>query len=223
MPTWAQRQVMAAQAREASAPQSASAPGRATGLDKMLGQLKGDLDAIRAVKSLETRAEIKRSLIPKYAPWVQEVLAADTGRQDPVVVHVMIWCLDTGAWTDGLNIARYVIRHGLAMPEGWERDAATWLVEELARAAETDPDALPWLDDAMTLTADHDMHDQVRARALKVLGLAVEDTDPPQAEELLSRALRLDARAGVKPALARIRKRLAEDQARAAIDPGEDA
>lgn len=208
--TPAQRARAAALARaDVTAPAGATGPAGPSGLARMLVTLKGHMDQLRAIKSMAARAEAKRDLIPGYRPYVDEVLAADTGRQDPVVVMMMIWSLDVGDWPAVLRLAAYVIGHGLAMPDGFDRDAVTWLVEELARAAEIDPAALPALDSAMRLTEGQDMHDQVRAKALKVLGLAVEDTDPGLALDRLEHAYRLDRGAGVKKALDRVRKRLA--------------
>ncbi|MBB4267828.1 phage terminase small subunit [Roseospira visakhapatnamensis] len=192
----------------ARAADASVAPTGTSGLDVMLRRLKADLDRIRAVKSMATRGEMKAELLPGYMPYVDGVIDADSGRQDAIVVQMMIWARDAQSWPVVLRIAGYVVRHGLAMPDGFDRDAATWLVEELANAAADDPAVLPHLDTALTLTADHDMHDPVRAKALKVLGLAVEDTDPALALDRLERAYALDRGAGVKKALDRLRKTL---------------
>jgi len=218
--TPAQRARAAALARaDAATPTQTAGPDTAPGLTRMLRGLKGHLDQLRAVKSLETRAEMKRALLPDYRPYVDEVLAADSGRQDPVVVMMMIWSVDVGDWDGALRLAAYVVGHDLAMPDGFDRDAATWLVEELSRAGEVDPTALPALDSALRLTQGRDMHDPVRAKALKVLGLAVEGTDPALALERLERAYALDRGVGVKKALDRLRKTRAE----ASPPPDDDA
>ncbi|KAA5603795.1 terminase [Roseospira marina] len=206
-------------ATRAADPGSAPASAGTSGLDVMLRRLKADLDRIRAVKSMATRGEMKAGLLPGYMPYVDGVIEADSGRQDAVVVQMMIWARDAQSWPVVLRIAGYVVRYALAMPDGFDRDAATWLVEELANAAADDPAALPHLDTALRLTADHDMHDPVRAKALKVLGLAVEDTDPGLALDRLERAYALDRGAGVKKALDRVRKAIAAEPT-ADPDPG---
>ncbi|SDF04629.1 phage terminase small subunit [Rhodospira trueperi] len=186
------------------------APAAGSGLDRMLAQLKRDRDQLRGIQSMVARAEAKRELMPDYMPYVDGVLEADTGRQDPVVVHMMIWALDVGDHATMLRLAGYVIRHGLAMPEGFERPPAAWLVEELARVAMDDPAALPHLDDALRLTSDMDMHDPIRAKALRVLGEAVLGTDPALAVERLERALAYDPKVGARKALDAARKAAAQ-------------
>jgi len=190
----------------ASAP-SAGAP--ASGAEKMLRKLKAEMDQLRKIQSMTARAKAKRDLMPDYMAYVDGVLEADTGRQDPVVLHMMIWALDVGDYATVIRLAAYVLRHGLAMPDGFERPPGAWLVEELARAAADDPAALPSLDDAMRLTADLDMHDQIRAKAWRVLGEAVMGSDPALAAERLERALRLDPRVGARKLLDAARKALA--------------
>ncbi|KAA5603782.1 hypothetical protein F1188_19175 [Roseospira marina] len=94
------------------------APTGTTGLDAMLRRLKADLDRIRAVKSMATRGEMKAELLPGYMPYVDGVMEADSGRQDAVVVQMMIWARDARSWPVVLRIAGYVVRHGLAMTMG---------------------------------------------------------------------------------------------------------
>jgi len=120
-------------------------------------------------------------------------------------VAMMVWAVDIGDYTRALTLARYVIRHDLRMPEGFERGAACWLLEELAKTADLDAEALPALAEALDLTAGKDMPDQARAKAHRALGLAAESDDPAGAVRHLETALRLDPGCGVKRALVRVR------------------
>ncbi|MCB4346246.1 hypothetical protein LA345_20305 [Burkholderia vietnamiensis] len=56
------------------------------------------------------------------------------------------------------------------------------------------------------LTAEADMHDQVRAKLCKALGYAVQEADPPRALDYLRRALSLNDRVGVKKDIDRLSK-----------------
>lgn len=214
MMTPAQRARMRALARvEADASSGAPKPAGGTALDKMLARLRDHKAALRALQSMQARADLKREMIGDYTAYVDGVLEADSGRQDPVVVTMMIWSLDIGDHARALTLARYILRHDLRMPEGFERGAACWLLEELARAAEADPSALAPLADALALTAGHDMPDPARAKAHRVLGLAAESADPAGALGHLRAALRLHPGCGVKQAIARLEKQSAVSDA----------
>lgn len=211
--SWAQRQAARHRAlADAAAP---PAPPAVTALDRMLARLRDHLGQLRAIQSMQARAQQKAAWLHDYLAYVDGVLEGDTGRQDPVVVQMMIWAVDGRDYSTAVRLAAYVLRHGLAMPEGFERAAPTWIVEELARAAGDDARALPALEEAMSLTASLDMPDPVRAKGWRALGQAVAERDPALAIEWLQKALDLDRQVGVKRELERLKKQVAESDTEA--------
>lgn len=190
--------------------------------ERMAALLAMHKATLKNYQSVAKKIEAKRGFLPEYRPYVAGVLAADSGGQDDVLATLMLWCLDVGAWPAALEIAAYGIRHGLAMPEGLKRDLPTTLVEEIADSAlvlcgaqdAAGAGALAGpIQDALELTGESDMPDEVRAKAHKALGLIFKDTAPARAVEHLETALTLDPKSGVKTELTRLRKALDATQA----------
>lgn len=190
---------------------TAPQPAGRTQADRMLALLRGHKAALKGIQSQAAKIAEKARFLPEYAAYVDGVLAAGNGQQDTVLVTVMLWHIDTGNYGDAMGIATYALRHGLAMPEGWKRDLPTSLIEELAEAALKTPDdngLQDALTDALDVTAESDMPDEVRAKAHKALGFMVKDESPVEAVERFETALSLDAGCGVKTELARLKKAL---------------
>jgi tetratricopeptide (TPR) repeat protein len=172
--------------------------------DLMLAKLHSDRVRLKAVQSLERKAVVKAEILPEYFPWVDGVLGADRGGQDDVLATVLVWAIDAGAFGRALDIAAYALRHGLVLPDQYERPIATVLADEIADKALAALRAdLPFdaevLSRTNALTADHDMPDQARAKLLKALGLALRQIgNKADALGALSRALELNTNAGVK-------------------------
>lgn len=208
-------------ARESQAvtkePTGAATPAAAGTLaERMQAQLAMHAAALKSLKSRTAKIEAKRDYLPDYAAYVEGVIAADGGAQDPVITTIMLWRLDVGDWPGALEIAAYAIDHGLAMPESFSRDVPTTLVEEIAdfalALAQPSADMAEPLQTALELTGESDMPDEVRAKAHKALGLIFEATDPERAVTHLEAALSLDAKSGVKTALSRTKKALESQQ-----------
>lgn len=184
----------------------------ASGYDQMLLQLAEDKRRLKGIQSTLTKAQIKVELLPKYAAWVEGVLAAEAVQQDDVVMYVMLWSIDAGEYDTALQIARHALRHGWVMPIG-NRNPQTVLVEELADAAQASITAAqpfepePLLQ-ALDVTDSTDMPDQSRARLHKAIGLLLCETSPASALNHLNHALQLDPRCGVKKDKERLERRL---------------
>lgn len=172
--------------------------------DLMLMQLAEHRRRLKQIQSIERKIELKRGLLPEYAAYVTGVLESDCGRQDDVLMTVMIWRIDIGDITGALDIAAYAIRHGLQTPDRYERSTACLIAEEVADTALKLMDtATPVPSELITrtieLTAEQDMFDQVQAKLLKAQGLAlIQAGQQAEALEPLKRALALDERCGVK-------------------------
>lgn len=159
---------------------------------------------LKQIQSIERKIEVKRQLLPEYESYVQGVLQSNSGRQDDVLMTVLVWYIDTGAIDKALDIAEYALQHDLQTPDRYERSTACLVAEEIADTALKLMDgdnAVPaeLLGKAIALTEEHDMFDQVRARLLKAYGMALTKSgNQVEAVELLKRALELDERSGVK-------------------------
>lgn len=182
----------------------------------MLAKLAEDRRKLKVIQSVEGKAKLKAELLPEYAPYVDGVLAADGNHQDDVLVTVMVWRLDTGQWKAALDIAEHALRHGLVMPDQYQRNLVTVVTEELADQAlallqknEHPPVDLDSLLRAEALVQESDMPDQVRAKLKKAIGYAHREAEQlTEALENLNRALELDKSVGVKKDIERLEREI---------------
>ncbi|HEX2794715.1 MAG TPA: phage terminase small subunit [Croceicoccus sp.] len=192
----------------------------------LLASLGLDLNTLRNIESIERKIEAKRTMIDRYLPWVDGAIEGDTGAQDEVVVTVLIWLIDLALWPTALDVARYVLAHDLQLPERYSRKPATLIAEEFAEAGLRSPPEidLVTLQAVQELTAGVDMHDQVRAKLHKAIGLALAaraDAFDPEAESgvaggkaalldaalaELNRALGLNSKSGVKKLIEKLER-----------------
>jgi hypothetical protein len=198
---------------------AAAGPGEslagASAYELMLAKLATDRRRLREIASIERKREVKRTLLPEYANYVTGALSGGRGAQDDVLTTLMIWHIDAGDFVGALEIARYALAHCMSLPDQFDRSLATAIAEEFADAAlaafklgETFDAGL--LAEVAQLTASADMHDQVRAKLHKALGLALQTAEPAAALDQLRRALQLDERAGVKKDIARLETELSK-------------
>lgn len=157
----------------------------ATAYEMQLAQLQQDRLRLKQVQSGEAKAELKRQLLPDYAPYVDGVLAAGRGAQDEVLTTIMVWRIDAGDYAGALAIARYVLQHNLVMPDRFERTTGTLVAEEIAEAALKAQKAggsfdLQILGETFVLTQEQDMPDQARAKLHLAIGRASLDGVPKE-------------------------------------------
>jgi hypothetical protein len=195
-------------AAQASAEAASSGAGVATGsaYELMLAKLAEDKRALKLIKSLEQKIEVKRQRLPEYLPWIEGVLLADQPAQDDVFATVMVWRIDTGDIDGALVMATHMLTHNLKLPEHYQRDLATLMVEQIAECSSATAQQLL---QAGQLTDGRDMPDEVRAKLHKAIGLALREESPAQALEHLQRALQLNARLGIKTEITKLQKQLA--------------
>ena len=141
-----------------------------------LTELKNDIHVLRSIQSQEKRAEAKKELIPKHMPYVLGIVQSGAKvEQDEVITTIMLWCFDCGLFNQGLSLAEYALEQNLKMPDSFSRSTASIVAEEIGNAAhKTYQDGqvfkLDVLEKANQLTANHDMHDQIRAKLYLGLG-----------------------------------------------------
>lgn len=198
-----------------------------TAHEQILHRLRMDLSRLSGVQSEETKAEMKKSMLPEYEGWIEGTLDGDSGRQDEVITRLMVWAIDCRDYALALRLGRYVVRHGLTLPDNFNRTAATFLTEEMSKpvltlaAADADADlssGVAVLDEVAEIVADSDMPDVVRAKLCKARALsrrgATDITTKAEALALFREALTRNPNAGVKKeiaTLAREVKKLSAD------------
>lgn len=221
----------AAHAPAAARPSAAGATN-ASPADRAAAQiglrLTHDLRRLKEIRSIDRKIAAKREMLPEYKSWVEGVAAADvgvgTGLAAEVLPTVMVWLIDTGAYADALDLVPFVLRHDVQMPKRYQRDAATIVIEEIADAAAKVQNAgqrfnLDVLERVEELTADLDIHDEVRAKLHKAIGIeqlrVAEDVEAHSSAGPLDAALtslrhaqRLNGRVGVKDRIKRAEKLL---------------
>lgn len=123
--------------KEAERAAAADPFGGATGSQHqlMLAQLHAHSRLLKDIQSTEKKVEAKRKLLPEYLEYLDGVLAADAGMQDLVVTTLMVWMLDVGEWMPALDVAAYCLRHNLALPDRFNRNLPTLLLDETSEAA----------------------------------------------------------------------------------------
>lgn len=199
-----------------------------TAHEQILHRLRMDLSRLSGVQSEETKAEMKKSMLPEYEGWIEGTLDGDSGRQDEVITRLMVWAIDCRDYALAMRLGRYVVRHGLTLPDNFNRTAATFLTEEMSKplltlaAADADADlssGVAVLDEVADIVADSDMPDVVRAKLCKARALArrgaTDITAKAEALALFREALTRNPNAGVKKEIAtlarEVKKLSAED------------
>lgn len=190
-------------------------------------RLQVDLRRLRDIQSIEKKIDAKREMLPHYAAWVEGLVAAGVAVEEDVLPTVMIWRIDTGDFEGALVLVEHVLTHNVPLPARYERTAAALITEEIATAALKAQQAgqiFPFdiLARVDMLTESTDMHDQIRAKLKKAIGVeqmrdaldgAGNSVTKPLvaalALETLRRAQQLDERVGVKDRIKRLEKLLA--------------
>lgn len=205
-----------------------------TAHEQIMHRLRMDQSALKRVQSDQAKAAMKRQLLPHYEGWIEGTLDGDSGRQDEVIVTLMVWAIDAGDYALAARIGRYVVTHGLLMPDRFNRTAATVLVDEICDPilvqvkADDTTDVTPYLavlNEVAEFTAGSDMPDVVRAKLCKVRAFALRNgttEEQSTALELLRQALTLDAGAGVKKEIDRLARVVKKAAAAAAGAVGDD-
>lgn len=218
--TPAQRHFIQAMAAKASAvTEPGQAPAGSSQYELMLAKLDTDRRRLKEIQSIERKIDVKREVLPEYQDWIAGVLSAGKGGQDDVLVTVMVWCIDVGAFAAAMPLVDYVLTHTLVMPDQYDRNIQTVVVDEIADAAlkinkEGKNFDLDILNHVRALTDALDMPDQARSKLYKALGLELyEQAEYTEALERFERALELNERSGVKRYIADCEKALSKADA----------
>lgn len=193
-----------------------TADGFGSAHDMLSLKMVEDRRTLKTLQSIKAKIELKAELLPHYDDWLDATLEHGKGKADPLLATLMLWHIDTGSFARGLDIAEYMLEHNLSMPDAHKRTPATVVAEEIADTAkqmitdEVEFDIAQVLR-ASTITTEHDMPDQVRAKIARIIGELTEESDPESALTHYKTALSFDERSGVKGAIKRLEKTLAID------------
>lgn len=199
----------------------------ATQHELMLMQLAEHRRSLKQIQSIERKIEVKRKLLPEYDAYVQGVLQGKSGRQDDVLMTILVWYIDTGAIEKALAVADYALQYGLQTPDRYERSTACLIAEEIADTAlklmeGENAISSALLSKVISITENHDMFDQVRARLLKAYGMSLTKSgDLEGAIEPLKRALELDERCGVKKLIEQTEREVKKNSVTPEVTPAE--
>jgi len=183
---FARKMAAKATAQAAAAP-AAGRPSHgapASAYELTLARLGVDLRRLKSIQSTEKKIEAKREMIHAYLPWVAGAIEAGKATprgqfaRDDIVMHMMIWAIDLQDYKIALPIIELVLAHRLPLPERFSRTAPALIVEEIADAAlkrlgqgeDADIEVLLQIED---MTDGEDMHDEIRAKLLKAIGLQI--------------------------------------------------
>ncbi|MDY7547281.1 phage terminase small subunit [Glaciimonas sp. CA11.2] len=208
----------------ANAPEGHLTAGSAYEL--MLYKLAEDRRRLKQIQSVKQKIALKAEILPEYQDWIDGVLSAGKGAQDDVLTTLLVWHIDVGDYAQALRIAAYAITHALTLPDQYNRDIPTMLMDEFAEAMlsgqMTPAIGRTILPLVITLTESRDAPDQARAKLHKGLAYALLDKSAIAADNVadaapaaihlalphLTRALALDSRVGVKKDIERLTCRL---------------
>ncbi|MXO73568.1 phage terminase small subunit [Alteraurantiacibacter buctensis] len=195
----------------------------------LLAVLHEAVRGLSDIASHEARQPKKAELAKTFADWIEGVLAADQPVQDEILIVNMIWAIDYRDFDYALRLADFALRHGLAMPERYNRTLACFLAEDVAELALKEPGSIAHdvLVRIYALTGKADMPDPAKAKLMKALGRSwvarADDFNPgadnapaggamaylAEALDCFKRALALDEKCGVKTDIKTLEKRLA--------------
>jgi hypothetical protein len=183
--------------------------------------LHDNLRALADTASIEARNPMKAEFAKAFADWIEGVLqAGELGAavQDEILVTNMVWAIDYRDFDYSLRLGAHALKHGLILPERYNRTAACFLAEDIATVALAQHElvSLEQLLQVLDLVDGADMPDPAKAKLHKAIGRAfrrrAEAFDPSadnapaggksafatEALTHLQRALALDNSVGVK-------------------------
>ena len=186
-------------------------------------RLVHDLRRLKEIQSIARKIDAKREMLPEYWPWVEGLIAAGApSAGDEVLPTIMVWMIDIGEYEVALPLICHVLKHNIPLPSRYERSAPALIVEEVAEGALKLQQAgsaapLALLEEIEALTSAYDMHDEIRAKIHKAIGVELLEraidldmSDPrlgatiERAHAELTRAQALHGRVGVKDKLQRL-------------------
>lgn len=203
--------------------------------EQQLMQLNSDKNRLKNIQSKQNKVELKRQLLPNYKPYLHGILEVKPGVQDAVVTEMLVWSIDIGEYDFALDLAEYVLEHGLKLPDRFERSEACFITEDIAdeflKVLKTDVSIdITVIERLESLITDEsldkskrDMPDEVKAKLYLALGKAemrlitgeqpVDLVHATRARDFLDHACKLDDKCGGRTDLNKMTKLVSKLQA----------
>lgn len=196
--------------------------------EQQLLQLNSDKNRLKNIQSKQNKIELKRQLLPNYKPYIEGILEVKPGVQDAVITEILVWAIDIGDYEFALDVAEYVLEHGLKLPDRFERSEACFITEDIAdeflKTLKTDVAVdITVLERLANLITDEtlaqskrDMPDEVKAKLYLALGKTemrfvtgeelVDLVHATRARDFLDQACNLDDKCGGRTDLNKMTK-----------------
>lgn len=172
-------------------------------------RLFADMQRLKELQSVAAKVALKREIFPTYLGWIDGTLAVPSTAQNDMLMHLMVWALDTNEYEVGSRIAEYAILNGLVMPEPYKRDVASIYAEQLAEgvlSGDAPDQHIEAIERAIELTRSSDMVDEIRAKLYKALGEALQAARPRDALTAFEMAKRLNPKVGVTKLIEKLQR-----------------
>ncbi|MFY1028143.1 terminase endonuclease subunit [Actinobacillus seminis] len=190
--------------------------------------LKNDVNVIRALPTLELRAEMKRDkFLPHWLPFVDEYFTKGVNYQNDIVGYCIVYLFDVGDFERALSLADKAIAQGQSLPERFNSTLPHFVADQVYKWAEKQAGVGLSVEPYFTQTFKNvakvwQLHEIVVAKWLKLAAALLLRTkdgqvqasgiDDPEkiilAINLCNRAYQLNYKAGVKTLIERSLMRL---------------
>lgn len=119
----------------------------------VLEALNGDIDRLHEIPSIPEKQALKRELLAKYLPIVQQYIESGAKFANQVLVHCVIWLIDVADFEQAITLADVAIAQNQKTPPYIKRELTDFVVEEVAewacRQAKAKQSASPAIDQTM--------------------------------------------------------------------------
>ncbi|UNM95500.1 phage terminase small subunit [Ignatzschineria rhizosphaerae] len=217
--------------REAIAAQISAAVAETQSTNPILaeleGNLRGDILEMKSMESMQHRHFAKKYKVPKYMHYVSGIVAQDVAVNDPITRMMLVWSADAMLIDEFIQIARYMVKFDIPMPEGFKVSVQTFITDSAKTMTAHDGN-----DQFKAITAtqaeeiyqiiasieapEQQPNDQSYAKFLRELGKKVEALKSKasfqRAKEYYEKALELDQKVGAKNDLERVNKQLNDSE-----------
>ncbi|WP_299945938.1 phage terminase small subunit [uncultured Microbulbifer sp.] len=98
--------------------------------------LQADLQLLSERANVQEKIALKRQLLPKYLPHIQDYRESGAQYPNPLLVYCLIWLLDVEDIEQALELAALAIAQQQQLPARFNRDLPTFVAETLHDWAE---------------------------------------------------------------------------------------
>lgn len=181
-------------------------------------RVNDDLKRLKAIKSHEGKAELKRQLISDYQPFVDSYMNSGYTVENQVITEYMVWLFDIGEVHTALAVGVFVIDQGLPMPERFKGNVETFITDSILVWANAEIEQghsiEPYFDTVLGNLLDEswDIPNALKAKVYKLHAQQVSEEQPEIAVNFYTQAEALYPKIGVSTAKKKLEK-LLESQA----------